>query len=443
MLKLISNLIPHIVISLISAFIQLYYTKISINFIYLILFHFWYYACFSHIPIFKVKRSFIIKLVHTALFVPFWVVSQKYCDSLIYHTSYLFIYTTFLYMQYGKYKKTNPEILCISQHFLREWPYIIGYRVIGELIFEESEIKEIQRSIMQANPNAILWSAKLGSGFRKIMDFCLRKGICLNILEDDVIKLPSIAHCLEKHSTLKIAKKKFIICGENIVLLQEMFDHLSELGNEVFILLNSKESLIKKMKYKKLFKRNVVYNVESLLKQEKYYIIDTSGITSFNSKDKDVNFLYSVEKLSKLCKIHNSTYLLLSTQIYENKTFATHEMIKAAENITNKYSGKALRLPYIATDFKYDLYSSKFKQKFLTNHNISDGGSWISIQSATNHILENLDKEPDFNIHGSFLTRKEIYSSLNMVQRSWNIWPKKLDYIRGQKSCIHPISRNL
>ncbi len=441
MLKLVSNLVPHILISIISILIHATQTTLSINFSYFVIFHLWYYICFSHIPIFKVKRSLSIKILHSILFIPFWILSQKYCDSLIYYVSYIVLYISFLNIKHSKYTKSNPDILCINQSFLKEWPNIIGYRVIGELIFENTE--NIQKYIKQADPNAILWSAKSGSEFVKVLKFCLDQGICINIFKNNEIEFPSISNCLEELSEKPLIKKqKFILYGDNIAILHQIFLSLKD-RNEVLVLMNRNTPLSKKMFYKKIFNGNLIYKLEKTLQKDNYQFIHLSGLISFDAKDKNVDFLHDLENISKLCQQYKSSFMFLSSQNYETKSHTTHEMICASENIVKKSSGIVLKFPYIAIDYKYNLYNSKFYKKFIANKNISNSGSWISINSLINYIFQNLNKKEISNIHGAFLTKKEIYNSLNLIQRSWNIWPKKLDYIRGHKICNHPINQNL
>ncbi|QEK38389.1 hypothetical protein [Candidatus Cytomitobacter primus] len=337
-----------------------------------------------------------------------------------------------------------PDILCISDNFLRNWPDIIGYRVIGELKLESNDLNNAKKAIKQTNPNAILWASKFGKEFKSILQFCLENEICMNILKGDEIQMPSIANCLEeKEGTIQIYDEKIILFGSNLTFLKKLFDSLSY-KNEVYVFLNKKPSILNKLYFRKLFNKQIIYkyNIEKYLKENQYYLINIDGLISFTSKDKDINFLHQVEYLSKICQVHKSNFLLLMTQIYTNIPESSKQMIIAAENITQNYKGETLRLPYIAIDTRYDLYSSKFKKKLINNANISDYGSWISMDSAINKIAENLKQSQDIHIHGSFLSRNEIYHALNMIQRSWNIWPKKLDYIRGHKTCNHPISQN-
>ncbi|QEK37876.1 hypothetical protein FZC35_00555 [Candidatus Cytomitobacter indipagum] len=362
--------------------------------------------------------------------------TQKYYNAIPYHLSYFIIYSAFLHLQYNKYKKLMPDILCISDNFLKNWPEIIGYRIIGELKLEKEELKAAKKSIKQSNPSAILWSSKSGSEFREILEFSLKNNICVNVLRNDEVLMPSIENCLtDLNSIHNIENQKFIIYGSNDTFLKKLFDRLSE-NNEVHILLNKNTPTLKKISYKKIFNKKIIYDIEELIKKDQYHVINFDGITSLKTRNKNVDFLHQTEYLSKLCKEYKAKFLLITTQIYPNIAETVRQIGVAAENISQNYKGKFLRIPYIAMDVDCDIYGGRFKKDLMKNINISNNGSWISVDSAINKIIDNIDQDQCMNIHGSFLNKKEIYDSLNMLQRSWNIWPKKLDYIRGYKNAI-------
>lgn len=378
--------------------------------------------------------------MHAILFIPFWFITQKYYNAIPYHVSYFVMYSAFLHLQYNQYKKLMPDILCISDHFLKKWPEIIGYRVIGELKLEKGDLDNVKKSVRQANPSAILWSSKSGSEFREVLQFCLKNNICINILRNNEVLIPSIENCIDDLNPITtIENQRFIICGSNLacnlVFLKQLFAVLSE-RNEVYILPEENASILERIKLKKLFRKKVIWNLDETLSKNQYYVISCDGITSLKSKNQSVDFLHRTEYLAKTCNKHRAKFLLITTQIYPNIAEAVKQIGVAAENIAKNYRGKFLRIPYIAMDVDCDIYGVKFRNELMRNINISNDGSWVSITSAINKIIDNIDLDPDMHIHGTFLNKQEIYDALNMLQRSWNIWPKKLDYIKGRGDAV-------
>lgn len=447
MIRFTLNIIPHIVISLIATLAQSHYHGLPQSFHYVLIFHFWYYVCFSHVVIFKVKRFFFLKLLHAFLFVPFWFVASMYCSCFTYHISYLLLFSAYLHLQYGQYKKQTPDILCISNKFLDSWPNIHGYRVIGELKFSDEEIETIKTSIKNLKPNVVLWSAEFGNGFREILGLCLENEICLNISEasqENNDKLPdnknanttqynirrcSIEDCITSYtSTSKISGHNIVICGSDITLMHRLFTHFSA-HNEVWVMYNQHFSSAK-YKLKKLFNNKIVYDLEDFLHTNTAKILHIGGITSLHTRSRTLDMFSEIEHMSYLSQKYQSNFILITTHNYGNNE-STHQYMNSLENITKQYNGSFIRIPYVLSDIKFNSYHVQ------NNKNITDNGSWLNATSVAHYIQDFMIHHTNQEIHGTFLSKQEIQHCANLVQRSWNVWPKTIDYVRGHIKCNH------
>ncbi|USO00753.1 MAG: hypothetical protein H6845_00240 [Alphaproteobacteria bacterium] len=366
-----------------------------------------------------------------------------YCECLVYHISYLILFSAYLHLQYGQYKKLMPDILCISNEFLYKWPNITGYRVIGELKFSHDNLDSIKQAILNLKPSAILWSAEYGTAFKEILELCIKNNVCMNILDkDDNIRKCEAGHCIRAYkSNASVANQIIVICGDNLEFNYALFSKLVK-NNKVFLLINKSKSLTEKFKLQRLFGRNaIITDLAQFLSNNNATVIHSGGLTSIRHQKKELTLLQNIESIAKVAAKHNSKFILLNTHLYSDYEFINQLMVSAA-NIARAYNGYCLSLPYILEDVRYNLYNLKFKQELFKSIYISDKAAWFSINSTVLAVIDYLQKGQTNEIHGAFLSKSEIFSCLNLTQRAWNIWPKKLDYIRGYEICKNPISPN-